>query len=82
VKQYARNILLALDRLTAALLGRSGLRTVSQEAEADRQAGAAWATWICRQLGFLGKHHCEESMIGDSTARSLWGATGENACAD
>jgi hypothetical protein len=74
-RQYRRNLTLSLDRLAAAVLGRSGLLTISQEAEYDRQSGYGYASWLCRQLGVLGKHHCQESVIGDTTARSLWGAT-------
>ena len=70
------NVLLALDRLGAALTGRSGLYTMSQEVEADRLAGYRYATLACQLLAdVFGRRHCQESTLGDSSSVSLWGAT-------
>ena len=56
---YANNVLTALDRLMAALLGWSGRHTVSAECGASK---CAFCWWV---RGLLGVRHCVGAALDE-----------------
>lgn len=56
---YATRILLAQDKLVAAVWGWSGLRTISAECG---KSECRFCKWVCRMLERAERNHCTDAM--------------------
>lgn len=68
---HARNILLAMDKLAASVMGWTGRNTVSAECgvEEKEKRSCFFCKILCRYLNVFDPNHCRDSAIGERLIR-------------
>lgn len=65
MKQWALNVLIALDQLANAIALGSPDETVSSRAGKAMLKGEAWGCVLCKLLNLLQRDHCLKSIEWD-----------------
>jgi hypothetical protein len=67
--ERVRNIILSVDRLNAAILGFSGLRTISGECGLSQVSNTpcAFCANLCKILSIADPNHCTNAALSERT---------------
>ena len=68
MKQYLRNLTLALDRfLNVLLLGGRPDETISYNAAIAEKKGKKWGCYLCKFFHWVEHHHCTKTFNNQQT---------------
>jgi hypothetical protein len=68
-RQWAANILLAIDQMANAVIRGDPDETISSRAGKSARQGKRWACILCRLLDRIDPDHCEKAIEADRGKR-------------